>query len=177
MKRNLTVILFIVVLSCAAVYQNVAKGKGQPVSNQEEAPKINYLAPSFSLGDKGGKQYEIGGKRDKLLLINFWASWCGPCEVEAPDLKSFYEKYKGQMDLYAVNATKYDTIEDAQAFAEKFDFTFPVLFDRKGVAASLYWVEGFPTSFLIDKEGIIRDIIYGALPPKELEQRIKKLIE
>jgi thiol-disulfide isomerase/thioredoxin len=178
MKRNVIIIALICVMAGAAVYQNIAIADKQVSLPKEEAPKANFLAPSFSLPGLNGGTYSVGReKRGKALLINFWASWCGPCEMEAPDLVSLYGEYKDQLDIYAVNATKFDNIDKAKAFAEQFAFTFPVLVDKEGEVTELYRVYGFPTSFLVDTNGVIREVIIGILPPEQLEKKIRKVID
>ncbi len=175
-KRNLTVAAVIFVLAAIAVYQNFAAAD-QAALSKEEAPKVDFLAPSFEAKASDGHVYKVGGARDKALFINFWASWCGPCEVEAPHLQENYEKYKDRLDLYAVNATTLDKMNEAEAFAKRFGFTFPIIYDKDGSIVKLYQVYGYPTSFLVDKNGIIRDAIYGIVSPAELERKIKRLLQ
>lgn len=175
MKRNLTVLAVVIVLAAFALYQNLAAK--EVVLPEEQAAKLNFLAPSFTLQGMDGNTYTVGGKREKALLINFWASWCGPCQIEAPDLQLKYETYKNQLDIYGVNVTQLDTEEDAAAFIEGHHLTFSMMLDPEGIATSLYRVEGYPTSFLIDKNGVIRDIILGIVSPRELERKIKRVID
>lgn len=125
-------------------------------------PQTGAPAPAFSLKGLDGKAYEVGGKREKLLLLNFWASWCGPCEEEAPLLVKLYEKHQDSLDLYAVNVTAEDSRANAESFANAFAFPFPVLLDEQGQIAAKYRIFGIPTSFLINRDGDIVDVIHLA---------------
>ncbi|CAM3515210.1 TlpA family protein disulfide reductase [Marinicrinis lubricantis] len=178
MKKNIAILLVIICLAGIAVYQNFNRADAV-VLPKEHAPKVDFLAPTFSLEGMDERAYQLTtGTRDKALLINFWASWCGPCEQEAPELVRLYEKYSDKLDIYAVNATKYsDTVEDAKAFAEKYEFQFPVLFDLDGQVSEMYDVYAFPTSFLVNPDGVIEEIIYGFQSAEHLESSVKKLID
>src|SRR4051794_16340982 len=103
-------------LAGIAIYQNIQAKHKETILPTEEAPKASFLAPSFTLTGLDGSTYTVGGAREKPLFVNFWASWCGPCEEEAPDLVNLYNKYKGQFDLYAVNVTQGDKLENVKAF-------------------------------------------------------------
>lgn len=142
----------------------------------EEAPKAGYLAPSFELEGRDGKTYTVGGKRDKALLINFWASWCHPCKLEAPDLVRFWEQYGEELDIYAVNAFQTDTKSGIQKFVEEYGIEFPVLIDKEGDVMKLYRVLGFPTNILVDRNGVVKEVLMGYHPPDEVEKKLKKLI-
>src|SRR5690606_35627931 len=108
-KRNALILLGAIAAVIAVVVWQWP-GDGPQAESAATAPLEGEAAPAFSLpGLDGGKVYSVGGRRDKPLIVNFWASWCGPCEKEMPELKALYEKYKDRIDLYAVNATKYDT--------------------------------------------------------------------
>ena len=119
---------------------------------------------------------DSGEKRDKALLINFWASWCKPCHDEAPDLVYLQQKYVNDLDIYGVNALKSDRLWSVEAFVEEHHIPFPVLLDEKNEVTDLYNVYGFPTSFLVDRNGVIREIIWGILPREQLEKKVKRLI-
>ncbi|PYI56460.1 TlpA family protein disulfide reductase [Paenibacillus flagellatus] len=176
MKRNLLIIAAVLVLAGFAVYQNVSSGDRQASLQKEAVPKKNYLAPGFKLTALDGNVYEVGGSRDKPLLLNFWASWCGPCELEAPDLKRLYDTYRDQIDFYAVNMTESDRMDNIQSFVRHFDLKFPILLDTEGEVGELYRITGIPMTYLVDKNGVIQDG-FSILHPDELEKRIKKLIE
>ncbi|WP_178075890.1 TlpA family protein disulfide reductase [Paenibacillus oralis] len=142
----------------------------------EGAPKPGTPSPSFSLTGLDGKRYDVGGKRDKPLLLNFWASWCDPCKEEAPELVKLADKYKDSLDVYGVNVTFYDKLDDAKAFVQNYGYTFPVLLDEKEKVYSQFNGVAFPTNVLIDENGIIQDVILGVISPEELEAKIKKLL-
>ncbi|RUS47740.1 TlpA disulfide reductase family protein [Cohnella sp. AR92] len=142
------------------------------------APVQGSLAPAFQLSsiDKS-TQYSVGGKRDKLLIVNFWASWCGPCDMEAPDLQKIYEKYGDRVDLYAVNATKYDTVHGAKDFVKEKEIEFPVMMDVDGKVGDDYKVFSYPISFIVDKDGVVRERIEGVQPLEKWEKMLDDLLD
>jgi thiol-disulfide isomerase/thioredoxin len=108
-------------------------------------------------------------------VVNFWASWCGPCYQEAPDLKTVYDKYKDRLDLYAVNVTRNDNLTDVKDFVRQFKFDFPVLLDKEGATVEAYRFQTVPTSFFIDRNGVIVEVA-NMMDKDELERKIKRLI-
>jgi thiol-disulfide isomerase/thioredoxin len=176
MSRNMQVIVIVLLLFGLTIYQmeKTPTNARPAVSVPSEAAR-GKPAPVLALKGLDGKSYQAGGVRDKPLVLNFWASWCGPCHQEAPDLKRVYEKYGNQFDLYGVNVTKGDSLADVKAFVGKYGLTFPILLDEQGKAAEMYRILFVPTSFLIDKQGVLLDVIH-VLPPDELERRIQSLI-
>lgn len=175
-RKNWIVLALVVLLAGFAVYQNMAAADKEVSLPKETAPRPNYLAPTLSLVGLDGQAYEVGGVRDKVLLINFWASWCGPCEVEAPDIKRLAEKYKTDLDVYAINVTQQDRMENVKSFVKFHQFDFPVLLDSDGSAANTYRIKGLPTTFLVNPDGVITDA-FNLLNPDELEKRIKELVK
>lgn len=141
----------------------------------EQKPTVGYAAPHFSLIGLDGKTYKVEGKRNKPIVINFWASWCGPCQEEAPDLAKVYKKYKDQIDFYAINSTSNDQLGEAKKFVETYELPFPVPLDEKGVVSKQYQIIAFPTTFFIDKNGMIVHQVMGMLDEAELEKQVKKL--
>jgi thiol-disulfide isomerase/thioredoxin len=180
MNKNISVFLVLLILIGIAIFQNVsARGKEaikkEDTNVQDTAPKPGFLAPAFKLTGMNGKTYVVGGKRDKPLMLNFWASWCGPCELEAPDLKSVYEKYGNEFDLYGINTTDKDNLDEAKKFVKQYNLPFPILLDTDGKVADQFRFNLIPTSFLIDRNGVVVDVIH-VLAPKELERKIKNFI-
>lgn len=177
MKRVFTLFTIAFVFAGLAVYQYMSddpKTVTSAASSGDFKPKADYQALTFELPDLEDKNYKVGDKQGKLMFVNFWASWCGPCELEAPDLQQLHEKYGETMQMYGINATKYDKERSAREFVVEHEFTFPILMDRVGDVTKQYKVDTFPTTFLIDGEGVIRERINGVIPMEEWERLIKK---
>jgi cytochrome c biogenesis protein CcmG/thiol:disulfide interchange protein DsbE len=193
MKRNI-VILGLVIVAVVAVFIWNDSGKKPSIGLSEgqegavsgiasgdipvdAAPKKDHYVPSFSLASLDGTTtYTVGGKRDKVLIINFWAAWCAPCELEAPDLKDIYETHKDKLDLYAVNATKFDKVREAKDFVKEQELNFPILTDAKGNVGDLYKVFSYPTSFIVDRDGVIRQRIEGVISREEWELYLDEVL-
>jgi thiol-disulfide isomerase/thioredoxin len=161
------------------VYQNVSEKPANQAQQVEQIPKIGFKAPEFSLKSLEGQAYAIPTTDKKPVVVNFWASWCGPCREEAPELVKIYKKYNGKIELYAVNLTLQDTVGDARAFADSYGYTFPVLLDdnQKNTISDIYKVLAIPTTFFIDSNGIIVDKVMGYTDPKTLENKFANLLK
>jgi thiol-disulfide isomerase/thioredoxin len=121
-----------------------------------------------------GKMTSIADYKGKLIYLDFWASWCGPCRQSFPFLKEIRQQYVDQgFEIIAVNVDA--KLEDGLRFLKKFPVDYPTLLDPKGVMSRAYLVQGLPTAFLIDREG---NIIYEHLGFKERDKKwITALIE
>lgn len=165
----------VIALIGVIVYQNMAGAQKKTAVAGAEAPKANYLAPSFQLEAMDGKTYQVGGPREKPLVVNFWASWCPPCQDEAPDLQKVYEKFGDKVDFYSVNLAQSDKLQDAKRFIETNRLTFPVLLDKDGAVADKYKFVFIPTSYLIDRAGTVREVV-NVLPQSEWEKKLNVLL-
>lgn len=143
----------------------------------EEAPAIGNYAPRFSLPSLDGQDFSLDRVEGKPVLLNFWASWCEPCKTEAPELVNLYKEYSDKIEILAINVTASDTIENAKSFADEYGFTFPVLLDEHAVTAKKYKVRPIPTTFFVNKEGLIIDIVVGPLNKNLIEENLKLLLE
>lgn len=175
-KRNLTVLALIVFLAVLAIeHRSKAEPKAVAVLQQQAEPETGasagLRAPSFIL-QEGDKRYEVGGAREKAVMLNFWASWCDPCQQEAPELNRLAMKYSDVLDIYGINVTSQDYKPNAERFVKKYMLAFPVMYDLKGQIFDKYNGAVFPTNVLIDKNGVISEIILGVLTAEELEQKI-----
>ena len=137
------------------------------------APKEGFLAPEIALENASGELVRLSDLRGKPVLINFWASWCPPCRSEMPAIQRVYSDRKAEgFEVLAVNATNQDSVSAALSFASQNDLSFPILFDRNGEASSAYQLRSLPTSYFVDPEGIIREVVIGG-PMSEALLRIR----
>jgi peroxiredoxin len=125
------------------------------------APQIGKLAPAFSLADVNGKKVNLSDYNGKVILINFWATFCGPCKAEMPSLNNLFLALKND-GLIVLAISTDDSEKPVQSFIKEKAIAFPVLMDKdQEVYFDQYGVLGLPTSFLIDRDGIIREKIRG----------------
>jgi peroxiredoxin len=136
--------------------------------------KIGALAPDFLLEDVAGEEYQLSDYRGKVVLLNFWATWCGPCLVEMPLLQSEYQAYKGD-GLLVMAINNGESHDIVTAFGDENDLTFPLLLDPGSVVQRLYEIHGYPSSVFIDKEGHIRLVHIGLLQKRQLAGYLDEL--
>jgi peroxiredoxin len=157
-------LLVVLALGSGAVYLTSGSkedSKENPVGGAKEAPKEGYLAPQFSLYDLKGRQVTLNDYRGKVVLLNFWATWCAPCRREIPSLKKLYRMRKDEgFEIVAVN-TERASVSKVASFVEKYGMSFPILLNPQGDVGTTYRVRAIPTSFLLDKNGVIRWVIVG----------------
>ncbi|MBE9528831.1 MAG: TlpA family protein disulfide reductase [Proteobacteria bacterium] len=128
-----------------------------------EAARKPVPAPDFTLTDSTGKEVSLGEHRGKVVFIDFWASWCGPCKEEFPEINSFLAKYDpSEVVGLAININKKQS--HADAFLDplgSLSKNLILLFDPSAKVIPLYKASAMPTSFIVDKEGLIRHIHFG----------------
>ncbi|MGZ0040599.1 TlpA family protein disulfide reductase [Paenibacillus ottowii] len=137
--------------------------------------KPGQQLPSMILKGLNGKSYDVGATRNKAMILSFWASWCDPCRLEAPMLNEMYSKHKHEVDVYGINVTRYDRLEDVQKFSRSLNLEFPILLDEQGALFEQFGGAAFPTHVTIDDHGRVREIIIGMLSERELEDKIEAL--
>jgi peroxiredoxin len=115
--------------------------------------KGDKKVPDFSLNDISGKKVAVKEFKGKMILLNFWATWCGPCKEEMPSLEALHRQFKGKNFVLLTVSVDYEGIKPVQEFINKYQYTFPVLLDPTCETLDLFDVKGVPTTFLIDKKG------------------------
>jgi thiol-disulfide isomerase/thioredoxin len=137
------------------------------------SPAVDAPAPDFELERLSGGSLRLSSLQGKPVLVNFWATWCGPCITEMPAIEETYRKYAGQFAVLAVDAG--EPAETVAAFVEEQDLTFDVLLDPGSKVQSLYRLRGYPTTFVIDAEGIVRVHHIGPLSENQLADYLMKV--
>ncbi len=123
--------------------------------------EVGEKAPIFALPDLQDRTHSLTDYQGKVVLVNFWASWCKECLLEMPSLNALYKRYSGQ-GLMVLGVTVDRKPDDAAAAARKTEVVFPILLDRKGeVFMKEYAVIGLPTTILVDRNGLIRETFVG----------------
>jgi thiol-disulfide isomerase/thioredoxin len=123
-------------------------------------------APDFTLPLRGGKEMKLSQYRGQVVMLNFWASWCGPCRQEMPLLESIQKKYKPLgFTLVGINVEP-DSAE-AEKFLKQTPVSFPVAFDRKSDISKLFKVKGMPSTVIVDRKGNTRVVHNGYRPGDE----------
>ena len=135
-------------------------------------------APDFTLRTTAGSNLRLQEQRGQVVMVNFWATWCGPCKIEMPHLVRLYDKYRASgFQLLGVNID--DDPRNAAASAAKLGITFPVLLDGDKRVAKLYDLSTMPTTLLIDRDGKLRHVHRGYRDGYELtyDQQVRELLK
>ena len=132
------------------------------------------VAPDFELTTLDGNNIRLSELKGKKVILNFWASWCGPCRDEMPHMQKYYEDFAQDenVEILAVNLTSGDRLKNVESFIDDYSLTFPIPMDTKGEIGKTYQAITIPTSYMIDTNGRIQNKIVGPMD----ESMIKKLV-
>lgn len=139
-------------------------------NNVDASPVVGKLAPDFELNSIEGKRIRLSDLRGTPVMLNFWATWCGYCVMEMPDMQAVFREMKTvpeeeRVEILSINLLQSERngLKDVKSFLEKTGYEFAVLLDEKSVVANAYRVSGIPMSFFVDRDGVIRYIHRGPL--------------
>ena len=143
------------------------------------SPREGFSAPDFALETLAGDQVALSDLRGKVVLVNFWASWCPPCRAEMPAIERVYRSHKDLgLEVLAINTTNQDDQGAAAAFVQEFGLTFPVPLDHTGAVSASYNLRGLPSTYFIDRQGVIRTVVVGGPMSGALVQsRVEELLQ
>ena len=148
---------------------------------QEESGEIPEIpAPDFTLTDQFGETHTLSDYRGQTVFLNFWATWCGPCKMEMPDIQALYENWDenaGDLVVLGVagpNIGREGSAEDIAAFLEENGYTYPVVMDDTGALFYQYGISAYPTTFMIDPEGNVFGYVQGAVSREIMDDIIQQ---
>lgn len=134
-------------------------------------PEQGALAPDFTLFTLEGEQVSLSDFRGQPVLINFWATWCGPCRLEMPAIQARYERYT--QDGLVVLAVNFDEpAGDVERFRDEFGLTFPLLLDPGAMVQKLYRNRSYPSSFFVDAQGVIQVQHIGVMTEGQIDDNL-----
>jgi len=165
---------FMAVGLSALLLSSCSRPSSQP---EGSAVQIGQRAPGFKLQDLNGKEVTLDQYKGKIVMIDFWATWCGPCQKTMPLLENLEKEYKNSLVLLAINLQ--DSKDVVMDYAKKQALNSRILLDEQGSVGSLYGTDQIPIQFLIDRNGIVRHIQAGYLEgvtASELRAAIAKLL-
>ncbi len=177
-KYLLPVLLLVLVAAVAVGGVLLARPAAEP-SAPADSEAQPTLAPDFTAYTADGQAVKLSDYVGKPVVLNFWASWCGPCKSEMPEFDSKCAELEGQVQFLMVNLTdgQTETLETARGFVESSGYTFPVLYDLDQAAAMSYGIQAIPTTFFIDAEGYFVAYAQGAIDAATLQQGIDMILE
>ena len=142
---------------------------GPDPSSPIEAAQVGFLAPDFTLSSLDSQEIRLANLKGKPIVLKFWASWCPPCKAEMPAFQVAFQEYSGSdLQIIAINATNQDSLTEVTQFIEEYGISFPIPLDQSGAVSRDYLVHSLPTTYFIDKNGIIKEIIVGGPIPLSL---------
>ncbi len=168
-------LLFILLLvGLAWIWVNRVPGDAATASaDLPPAPAVGHPAPDFSLPTLSGETFTLSELRGTPVVLNFWATWCPPCRAELPELQAASERLAGQVAIVGVNQA--EAPADVAAFAGRLGLSFPMPLDVNAQASRLYAVRSLPTTFFIDRQGVIRRIQIGPVNEATLAQMLRTI--
>ena len=176
LKILILVLAFAVVLAGANVlYQRL----GSQVQLREPEDQAQNAAPDFTVYDREGNAVKLSDFRGKPVVVNFWASWCGPCKMEMPDFQTAYETYGEQVTFLMVNLTdgSQETVDSAWEYISGQGYTFPVYYDTQFIGAMAYSVTAIPMTCFIDAQGNLVSRKMSALSADQILEGLEAILE
>ena len=142
------------------------------------AVQPDSAAPDFTLRSLDGPNLRLAEQRGRIVLVNFWASWCGPCRQEMPQLNRLHDKYR-DLGLLVLGVNVDDDVRQADALARRYQIRFPVLLDADKAVVQRYGLGAMPATVLVDRDGRVRQVHRGYREGLEhtYEQQIRELIK
>lgn len=186
MKRNVVTLIVAILFIAGVIFYGTRGAR----SARQTAAKVgatgtgagagdsldNKMAPDFELASLDGKKVKLSDYRGKAVVLNFWATWCGPCKIEMPWLVALQNQYRAQ-GLEIIGVSMDDTGKDGvEKFAQQMGLNYTVLMGKDSVGEAYGGVQGLPTTFYIGRDGKVLDTVSGLISKSEIEDNIKKAL-
>ncbi len=190
MKKNIGIIIVLVlVITMLGTYIKKEIDRSNAIDEQAKGYEValgeqvglekNQLAPDFTLFNLEDEEVTLSDLQGKRVVLNFWATWCPPCEAEMPHMQKYYDKYSEEdnVEIIGVNLTyeRGEKIERVEQFIQSYNIKFPILLELDKSVASQYEILTIPSTFMIDTEGRIQKNIIGPLDLDALRDNVKQL--
>ncbi len=172
--RRVSLGLLAVALAGILVIQGCTPSSQSITSDGQEATagvNVGELAPSFTLVDLEGNQVSLSDFREKTVFVNFWATWCPPCRAEMPEIEAVYQEYKDK-DVVVISVDLFEDENVVRQFVQQGGYSWTFVIDTTGVVTNSYGIVAIPTSFFIDREGIIQAVSIGAMTKRAMESKL-----
>lgn len=170
-KRRLVMRMIILALIIVALIYTLSMNF---LNEKEDIVSIGDEAPNFMLKDMNGVEFQLSDYKGKGVFLNFWATYCEPCKQEMPYMNNLFKEYQAEgVEILAINVGEPEL--RVNNFIEQYGLDFPILYDRGGTVTKLYDFIPLPTTFLIDENGQIVDIITGTLSEESIRSNMDKI--
>ena len=148
-----------------------------PFGRQPATPAVGAAAPDFTLPRLDGGKLRLADQQGRVVIVNFWATWCGPCVSETPRLVQWYNQHQGSgLQVLGVDVLYQDSRESVVAFTRDHKVTYPVLLDEEGTVARQWRALQLPRSYVVDRQGVVRFVRIGELTEADFEQEVLPLL-
>jgi len=171
-------IILVVVLSLSINALSSDNKFSKSVANENVIVKLDGdKAPDFSLKSVDGKTIKLSDYNGKVVIIDFWATWCPPCRRGIPDLVAIQNEYKNKVVVVGISLDREKTIKDVPGFVKDYGINYPVVYGDDNVVTAYDGIQSIPTSFVVDKNGNVVDMHVGLVSKDTFVNKIKELLK
>jgi cytochrome c biogenesis protein CcmG/thiol:disulfide interchange protein DsbE len=151
-----------------AIQSEVIEGVNLPAS-----ASVGSTAPEFELQNLNEETFSLSEMRGKIVVLNFWATWCEPCKLEMPFFEQLHKAGQSDLEIWGVNFD--EPPQQVQDFVEEYNLSFPILLDPGGKVQDLYRVRGYPTTYVVDEQGVIKFHHIGLITEEQLGHYLEQM--
>lgn len=175
-------ITFLTAAAAISLFAGITHSATPNASASTKAPAVKKAAenalPALTVQDRKGKDVDLASKKGKVLVLNFWATWCPPCRKELPAFDKLSQANKDSVEFMMINLTdgKHETVKKVKQFVKEGKYRFPLYFDTKRAAGHAFGIRGIPMTIVADAEGNVVTKRVGAVEEEELQAMIDKAL-